>query len=63
VYVVTVSGPKMYEVNSRYANLMVKMGGNVQLFQVISVDGNKLTYQSFTVADSLYDSFELVKAD
>jgi len=61
VYVVSVSGPKMYEVGSQHADIMRKIGGNIQLFQVISVDGNALKYQSFTATDSLYDSFDLVK--
>jgi 3',5'-cyclic AMP phosphodiesterase CpdA len=61
VYVVSVSGPKMYTVNSQYTELMAKVGGNVQLFQVISIDGGKLAYRSYTAAGALYDSFELAK--
>ncbi len=61
VYVVSVSGPKMYTVNSGYDNIMVKTGGNIQLFQVISVDGGKLGYKSYTATGSLYDSFNLSK--
>jgi len=61
VYVVSVSGPKMYEVNSQYVDIMAKIGGNVQLFQSISIDGSKLLYQSYTPTGVLYDSFELTK--
>ncbi|MDP1676593.1 MAG: metallophosphoesterase family protein [Bacteroidota bacterium] len=61
VYVVSVSGPKMYTVNSKYTDVMAKVGGNVQLFQVISIDGGKLKYNSFTATGVLYDSFELAK--
>ncbi|MBA4405706.1 phosphohydrolase [bacterium] len=61
VYVVSVSGPKMYSVNSSYKNLMVKIGGNVQLFQTIGFEGDKLSFKSYTVEGKLYDSFELHK--
>ena len=61
MYVVSVSGPKMYTVNSQYKDLMAKIGGNVQLFQVIAVDSGKLKYDSYTAAGKLYDSFELTK--
>jgi acid phosphatase type 7 len=61
VYVVSVSGPKAYAVNSSYNELMAKTGGNVQLFQVITVDAASLSYQSYTVTGILYDAFELLK--
>ncbi len=61
VYVVSVSGPKMYSVNSQYKHIMAKVGGNVQLFQVISIDGKELLYKSYTATGTLYDSFKLSK--
>lgn len=61
VYVVSVSGPKMYTVNTNNNHIMAKTGGDVQLFQTISVSPEKLTYNSFTVNGVLFDSFELVK--
>lgn len=61
VYVVSVSGPKAYPLGNKYNNLMVKTGENVQLFQVIEVNENKINYKSFTVNGQLYDSFELNK--
>ncbi len=60
VYVVSVAGPKMYSVNSNYNHIMAKTGGNVQLFQKITVSHKKLDYASYTVNGILYDSFELV---
>ena len=33
----------------------------MQLFQVISLDGNKLSYQAYTAVGDLYDSFDLIK--
>jgi len=61
VYIVSVSGPKSYSVNPLNEGLMAKMGNEVQLFQVISVEGEKLSVDAFTVNGLLYDSFELVK--
>jgi acid phosphatase type 7 len=61
VYVVSVSGPKMYELNPANKSIMVKTGTGRQLFQVISVDKNLLKYESFTSTGDLYDSFELKK--
>jgi len=40
---------------------MAKTGGNVQLFQTISINGGKLNYESHTATGELYDSFELKK--
>lgn len=61
VYVVSVCGPKGYEHDPKYDALMQKTGTQLQLFQVISFQGNKLVYKSFTATGKLNDSFELVK--
>lgn len=61
VYVVSVSGSKGYVLNPKYRDLMAKTGENVQLFQTISIDGQKLKYKSYTATGELYDSFELKK--
>jgi 3',5'-cyclic AMP phosphodiesterase CpdA len=61
VYVVSVSGSKAYPLHLKYKDLMVKTAENVQLFQTITVDGNTLTYKSYTATGSLFDSFELKK--
>lgn len=61
VYVVSVSGPKMYSVNSIYNDIMAKTGGEVQLFQVIRFENNKMIYNAYTASGELYDSFELNK--
>ncbi len=61
VYVVSVSGPKMYSINPLYEDIMVKIGTDRQLFQVINVNNNRLIYESFTAIGELYDSFELNK--
>lgn len=52
---------KAYPVNERYRDLIAKTGTGMQLFQVISVDGNAINSKSYTAAGDLFDSFELTK--
>ncbi len=59
LYVVSVAGPKMYGLNTSFWS--DRMASNTQLYQHISVDGNKLEYQSFAVAGELYDHFIIRK--
>ena len=59
VYVVSVSGPKMYPLALQ--PWMDRAASNTQLYQTISVDGDKLSYQAFTVTGQRYDAFELLK--
>jgi hypothetical protein len=61
VYITSVSGPKMYEIESRYG--LDRTAENTQLFQVISISGNRLQYQSITVTGEVYDAFDLIKTD
>jgi len=60
MYVVSVSGPKMYDVN-REKSWMQRKGENTQLFQVITVADNQVEYKAFTALGDLYDSFILKK--
>ncbi|MCC6588424.1 MAG: metallophosphoesterase family protein [Bryobacterales bacterium] len=59
VYVVSVSGPKMYELNRD--ERMQRAGEQLQLFQIIRIDKDRLVYESRTARGLLYDSFELRK--
>lgn len=59
VYVVSVSGPKMYGVD-RDAR-MHRAGANLQLYQTISIDGDQLRYQAITAIGQVYDAFTLKK--
>jgi hypothetical protein len=59
VYVVSVSGPKMYNVDPK--PFMVRMGEDTQLYQIITLEGTKLTYEARTAVGELYDTFELHK--
>jgi len=59
VYVVSVSGPKMYGLDRE--PWMQRAAEDTQLFQVIRVDGEKLHYEARTARGLLYDAFELQK--
>jgi hypothetical protein len=61
VYVVSVSGPKMYPVNPVAAKIMQRTGRDRQLFQVITVERDRLQYRCFTVTGELFDEFTLEK--
>lgn len=57
VYVVSVSGPKLYPAGTK--KWMEKSGGNLQLFQKISIRENMLSYQSVTANGHLFDAFRI----
>ncbi|MGD9722350.1 MAG: fibronectin type III domain-containing protein [Pirellulales bacterium] len=59
VYVVSVSGPKMYELERRPD--MRRAAENTQLYQIISVEGDALRYEARTATGELYDAFRLNK--
>jgi 3',5'-cyclic AMP phosphodiesterase CpdA len=59
VYVVSVSGPKMYSLTRD--SWMMRAAEDTQLFQIIRIAGDRLTYESRTARGVLYDSFELRK--
>ena len=61
VYVTSVSGPKMYQLDRR--EWMARAGKNMQLFQVITISENILSYKSMTVTGKVYDAFDLVKKE
>lgn len=59
VYVVSVSGPKMYAIGE--AEWAVRFAEDTQLFQVIHIDGDTLDYEARTATGRLYDKFSLKK--
>lgn len=59
VYVVSVSGPKMYDLTS--GEWAVRKAEDTQLFQVITVDGDELHFEARTATNRLYDAFTLRK--
>ena len=61
VYVVSVSGPKMYSLEPE--PWMQRAAEDTQLYQVIRIDGKQLRYESRTARGALYDAFTLTKAN
>ena len=59
IYVVSVSGPKMYNINPK--PFMKRVGEDTQLYQIIHIDGDTLRYESRTAIGDLYDGFVLNK--
>ena len=61
VYVVSVSGPKMYEFTK--GNYAKKILEDTQLYQIIKISGNDLRFQAFDATGNLYDEFKLKKRE
>ena len=59
MYVVSVSGPKMYEAGDK--DWMERSGAFKQLYQIISIEDNVLKLESFTTDGKLFDSFTMIK--
>ena len=59
MYVVSVSGPKMYELGRR--PFMRRAAEDTQLYQIITVDGDQLRYEARTANGTPYDAFTLRK--
>jgi 3-phytase len=59
VYVVSVSGPKMYKLQRQ--PFMPRQAENTQLYQIIQIDGGTLRYEARTAVGEIYDAFTLVK--
>jgi hypothetical protein len=60
IYVVSVSGPKMYDIGLQ--DWMDRAGSSIQLYQIIGINGTKLSYKSYSVTGEVYDSFEITKS-
>jgi 3',5'-cyclic AMP phosphodiesterase CpdA len=59
LYVVSVSGPKMYKLNRK--PFMRRAAEDTQLYQIIRVEENELHYEARAATGSLYDGFALRK--
>jgi len=59
VYVVSVSGPKQYDIGRR--PFMHRAAEDTQLYQIITVDGDELRYEARTAIGEKYDGFTLKK--
>ncbi|TBO40589.1 purple acid phosphatase family protein [Pedobacter kyonggii] len=60
MYVVSVAGPKMYkvDVNPKWMDIFAE---DTQLFQIISVDHDVLTYTAYKASGEVFDAFKLKK--
>ncbi len=65
VYVVSVSGGKMYGLRPNawegWDAERDRAAENTQLFQVITIAGDSLSFESYTAIGELYDAFDLLK--
>ena len=61
IYAVSVSGSKMYALSGRWRRLMAKLHQGAQLYQVVSVVGDRLSYESRTADGTAIDAFELIR--
>jgi 3',5'-cyclic AMP phosphodiesterase CpdA len=63
VYVVSVSGGKMYNIGKDWTALGAereRIAENTQLFQVITIEGDRLRFEAYTAIGELYDAFDLI---
>ena len=61
VYVVSVSGPKMYSLEKE--PWMQRAAEDTQLYQIIRIDGKQLRYEARTARGVIYDAFTLNKVN
>ena len=59
VYVVSVAGPKQYIAAREARAGLQRIGEDLQLYQLIHIEADRLRYQSLTIAGRLYDAFDL----
>jgi hypothetical protein len=62
IYAISVSGPKMYEMEDANRGLMAATLERRQLFQVIEIAPERLAYRSYSVDGAVVDGFELRKS-
>jgi hypothetical protein len=61
VYVVSVTGSKMYGLNDRADTQPVRAAENTELYQLIDVEADRLSFRAFTATGRLYDAFTLTR--
>lgn len=61
VYLVSVTGSKMYGLNDRARTQPDKIAEATELYQVIDVDGDRLKLRTYTASGKLYDGFDLAR--
>lgn len=61
VYIVSVTGAKMYGLNDRSKTQPDRVAEDTELYQRIDVEADRLVFQAFTATGRLYDGFELTR--
>ncbi|MBB4630801.1 purple acid phosphatase family protein [Sphingosinicella soli] len=61
VYLVSVTGSKMYGLNDRAGTQPDRVAEDTELFQVVDVAEDKLQFRTFTATGGLYDGFDLIR--
>ena len=61
VYVVSVAGTKMYGLNDRVRTQSDRWAEDTQLYQIVDVDGDRISFNAYLPTGALYDSFELTR--
>ena len=61
VYVVSVSGPKMYQITK--GAFAKSMAENTQLYQIIDINNSRLRFRAFKATGELHDEFLLQKRE
>jgi len=61
MYVISVSGSKMTDSNLEKSKWIDRSAIYSQLFHIVEVDGDKLSFETFTATGDLYDAFDLIK--
>ncbi|ALO47011.1 purple acid phosphatase family protein [Pseudohongiella spirulinae] len=59
MYVVSVSGPKMYMIGESAPEIMDRLAEDTQLFQVIHFESDRIVYEARTATGELYDAFDI----
>jgi hypothetical protein len=61
IYAVSISGPKMYQLDGMHKELMAKSYEKRQFFQTIEVSPDRVQYTSYSIDGAVADAFELRK--
>lgn len=63
VYLVSVTGSKMYRLNDRAPNQPDKIAEATELYQIVDVEPKRLRFRTYTASGKLYDGFNLDRTD
>ncbi len=63
VYLVSVTGSKMYRLNDRTPWQPDKVAEATELYQIVDVEPKKLQFRTYTASGQLYDGFTLDRTD